>query len=108
MIEAGEIDDDAVPHSTARHAAAGAAWDESGASLGSPFHQGSDILNVCRHRYRGGHRPRYSRRLRVNRTSEIVIAKDSPKACGHYSSMLVTRAGRCHRPRLLNRGGFEE
>ena len=80
MIEAGEIDDDAVPHSTARHAAAGAAWDESGASLGRPFYKRSNIIHVCRHRHRGGHRPRYPRCLGVNRASEIVIAKDSPKA----------------------------
>ena len=80
MIETGEIDDDAVPHSSTRHAAPGTTRYESGARLGSPFHQGRNILDVCRHRYRGGKHPRNPRRFRVNRTSEVVVAEDSPKA----------------------------
>jgi hypothetical protein len=108
MIEAGKIHDYPAPNGSARHAAAGASRHERGASLGGPFHESSNILGICRDRYGRGHCSRYPCRLGVNGASEIVLAKNSPKACGHYSSMLVTRAGRRHSPRLLSRGGFVE
>ena len=108
VIETGEVDDHAAPHGSARHAAARPARNERGASSGGPFHQRRHVFDICRYRHRGGHRPRYARRLGVDRPSEIVVAKDSPEARGHYSQTLVTRAGRRHSPRLLARGGFEE
>jgi len=94
MIEAGQIDDYAIPDGAARHTAAGSTWDQWRASLGSPLHECRRILGVSGNGDSAWNRAAYPRRLRVDRASEIVLAKDSTKARWR------------HNPRLLTRGGF--
>src|SRR4030088_2309589 len=79
VIDSREIHDDSLPDCAARHAAPGAAWNESRSGLCCPPHQRDHIVRIDGHRYSCRNRASDSRRFRVDGASEVIFAKRPAK-----------------------------